>query len=174
MVSAGPLSHMLDCQLFGLEPAGHHLTNVLLHAASIGPLVPRPVANDRRVLAQRLCRGDLCHPSAARRVGRLGGRATRRAERAVFHADARGLGYVRRAAVAGDTWLWWVLGARFDGQADARHASGGCCCSTIGRSSGFGSRPAQVPKPPRARGWLACPSAGGWPWKRFRSWPWQR
>ena len=26
------LSHMLDCQLFGLEPAGHHFTNVVLHA----------------------------------------------------------------------------------------------------------------------------------------------
>ena len=25
-------SHMLDCQLFGLKPWGHHLTNVLLHA----------------------------------------------------------------------------------------------------------------------------------------------
>src|ERR1043166_3573437 len=28
------LSHMLDCQLFGLNPAGHHLTNVLLHVAN--------------------------------------------------------------------------------------------------------------------------------------------
>jgi len=28
------LSHMLDCQLYGLEPWGHHLTNVLLHAAN--------------------------------------------------------------------------------------------------------------------------------------------
>ncbi|HEX4143110.1 MAG TPA: tetratricopeptide repeat protein, partial [Pirellulales bacterium] len=28
------LSHMLDCQLYGLHPAGHHLTNVLLHAAT--------------------------------------------------------------------------------------------------------------------------------------------
>ena len=28
------LSHMLDCQLYGLNPAGHHLTNALLHAAS--------------------------------------------------------------------------------------------------------------------------------------------
>jgi Flp pilus assembly protein TadD len=28
------LSHMVDCQLFGLNPAGHHLTNVLLHAAT--------------------------------------------------------------------------------------------------------------------------------------------
>jgi tetratricopeptide (TPR) repeat protein len=28
------MSHMLDCQLFGLNAAGHHLTNVLLHAFS--------------------------------------------------------------------------------------------------------------------------------------------
>jgi tetratricopeptide (TPR) repeat protein len=28
------LSHMLDCELFGLNPAGHHLTNLLLHLAS--------------------------------------------------------------------------------------------------------------------------------------------
>jgi tetratricopeptide (TPR) repeat protein len=28
------LSQMLDCQLYGLHPAGHYLTNVLLHAAS--------------------------------------------------------------------------------------------------------------------------------------------
>jgi tetratricopeptide (TPR) repeat protein len=28
------LSHMLDCQLFGLKPWGHHLTNVLLHVVN--------------------------------------------------------------------------------------------------------------------------------------------
>ncbi|MGO9108225.1 MAG: tetratricopeptide repeat protein [Thermoguttaceae bacterium] len=28
------LSHMLDCQLYHLNPGGHHLTNVLLHAAA--------------------------------------------------------------------------------------------------------------------------------------------
>jgi len=28
------LSHILDCQLFGLKPWGHHLTNVLLHAVN--------------------------------------------------------------------------------------------------------------------------------------------
>ncbi len=33
------LSHMLDCQLFGLWPGGHHLTNVLLHAASAAMLL---------------------------------------------------------------------------------------------------------------------------------------
>jgi tetratricopeptide (TPR) repeat protein len=28
------ISHMLDCQFYGLNPWGHHLTNVLLHAAN--------------------------------------------------------------------------------------------------------------------------------------------
>ena len=28
------ISHMLDCQLYGIKPAGHHLTNLLLHTAS--------------------------------------------------------------------------------------------------------------------------------------------
>jgi len=28
------LSHMLDCQLYGLKPAGHHLTSLLLHTAN--------------------------------------------------------------------------------------------------------------------------------------------
>jgi len=28
------LSHMLDCQIYGLKPAGHHLTSLVLHIAS--------------------------------------------------------------------------------------------------------------------------------------------
>jgi tetratricopeptide (TPR) repeat protein len=28
------LSHMLDCEIYGLNPRGHHVTNVLIHAAS--------------------------------------------------------------------------------------------------------------------------------------------
>ena len=28
------ISHMLDCQLYGLQPWGHHFTNILLHAAA--------------------------------------------------------------------------------------------------------------------------------------------
>ena len=28
------LSHMLDCQLFGLKPAGHHLTSLLFHTTN--------------------------------------------------------------------------------------------------------------------------------------------
>ena len=29
------LSHMLDCQLYGLRPGGHHLTSVLIHGATV-------------------------------------------------------------------------------------------------------------------------------------------
>jgi tetratricopeptide (TPR) repeat protein len=29
------VSHMLDCQIFGLHPWGHHLTNILLHTAAV-------------------------------------------------------------------------------------------------------------------------------------------
>ncbi len=29
------ISHMLDCQLFGLNPGGHHFTNVVLHAIAV-------------------------------------------------------------------------------------------------------------------------------------------
>ena len=29
------ISHMLDCQLFGLNPAGHHLSNVLFHTLAV-------------------------------------------------------------------------------------------------------------------------------------------
>src|SRR6266576_2583161 len=32
------LSHMLDCDLFGLNPGAHHMMNVLLHAANAGLL----------------------------------------------------------------------------------------------------------------------------------------
>jgi tetratricopeptide (TPR) repeat protein len=28
------ISHMLDCQLYGIRPAGHHLSNVLIHVAT--------------------------------------------------------------------------------------------------------------------------------------------
>ena len=47
------LSHMLDCQLFGLNAWGHHLSNVLLHAAASIGSVSRAAADDRRALAQR-------------------------------------------------------------------------------------------------------------------------
>jgi len=32
------LSHALDCQLYGLKPAGHHLTSIILHTLNVGLL----------------------------------------------------------------------------------------------------------------------------------------
>jgi hypothetical protein len=32
------LSHMLDCEVFGLNPVGHHFTSLLIHIASVGLL----------------------------------------------------------------------------------------------------------------------------------------
>ena len=32
------ISHMIDCQLFGLKPGGHHFTNVVLHTIAAGLL----------------------------------------------------------------------------------------------------------------------------------------
>lgn len=29
------ISHMLDCQIYGVQPAGHHFTNVLLHSVAV-------------------------------------------------------------------------------------------------------------------------------------------
>ena len=42
------ISHMLDCQLFGLNPAGHHLVNMLFHAANAVLLFPLLNRLDRR------------------------------------------------------------------------------------------------------------------------------
>ena len=53
------MSHMLDCQMFGLNAWGHHLTNLLLHAATaIGLfLVLRSMTGEfwASVLSSRLC-----------------------------------------------------------------------------------------------------------------------
>ena len=51
---------MADCQVYGLNPAGHHLTNILLHTASVGPAVPGPATNDRRAVAERICGRAVC------------------------------------------------------------------------------------------------------------------
>ena len=48
------LSHMLDCQMFGLKPAGHHLVNLALHAINAA-LLYLILLRMTRELAQ--CRG---------------------------------------------------------------------------------------------------------------------
>ena len=55
------LSHMADCQVYGLKPWGHHLTSVLLHAATAVSL-PGPAADDAAICGPaRLWRP--CSPS---------------------------------------------------------------------------------------------------------------
>ena len=69
------LSHMLDCEIYGLKAGGHHLTNVLLHTASavvLFLLLNRMTgARWRSFFVAGLVRVA----SAARRVGGVGGGA---------------------------------------------------------------------------------------------------
>ena len=43
------MSHMLDVELFGLDAWGHHLTSVVLHAATVDRAVSGLAANDQRL-----------------------------------------------------------------------------------------------------------------------------
>jgi len=70
------LSHMLDCQLYGAQAGGHHLTSLLLHVA--GTLLLFSVGGG----------GLVCLASAARGVGGLGGGTKRRALRLFLDAHA--------------------------------------------------------------------------------------
>ena len=85
------ISHMLDCQLYGLHPWGHHLTNILLHAvaAILLFLALRQLTGD--LWPSAVGGGHFCCSSAARRVGRLGVGTKGCAQRRVLHADALGL-----------------------------------------------------------------------------------
>ncbi len=85
------MSHMLDCQLFGLNAWGHHLASVLVPLRRVARVVFGLVADDRRTFAQRLRGHGFCRPSAARRKRGLDRRTARRVERTVLHAHARGL-----------------------------------------------------------------------------------
>ena len=95
------LSHMLDCQLYGLNAGGHHLSNVLLHAATtiLLFLVLRRMAgfrpgNSAGESAAQAGRHGLprswpqCLPFTHCGWNRWpGGRTQGRVERAVLHAD---------------------------------------------------------------------------------------
>ena len=81
------LSFGLDYTIWGMNPIGYHLTNVVLHARQRGPVLPGrdPVAatgdQPRRDAAdprERHGGAVLRRPPVARRVGRLGDRAAGR------------------------------------------------------------------------------------------------
>ncbi len=81
---------MLDCQLYGRNPGGFHLTNVWLHAATAVLLFLVLRRMTGRVWPSALVAALFAvHP--LRPIGGLGHRAKRRPQRAVLHADAGGL-----------------------------------------------------------------------------------
>ena len=66
------LSHALDCQLYGLLPAGHHLTNIVLHVGNtlaLYLLLTRLTGQRRRAV---LVAALFCGPSFACGVGGVG------------------------------------------------------------------------------------------------------
>ena len=85
------LSHMLDVQLFGLNPGFHHLHSVFLHAGSAVHPLSGPPTDDPGRLAQRFRRRPLCPPPAPRRIGRLGRRTKGCAEHVLRPAQPVGL-----------------------------------------------------------------------------------
>ena len=85
------VSHMLVWHVFGANAWGHHLVNVLLHAASTVLLFLVLLANDRPYVAGRGGGRPLCGSSPARRIRGLGHRAEGRLERVVLRAGAGGI-----------------------------------------------------------------------------------
>ena len=92
------LSHLLDCQLFGLRAGWHHLVNIVLHAATavLLFLVLRRMTGRCWPSAWWLRLG---HPPAPRGIGCLGGGTQGRAERTVLHVDSGGIRPVRAGAL---------------------------------------------------------------------------
>ena len=84
------LSHALDCQIFHLNPAGHHYVNLLLHAVNAILLVLLLRSATRLNRGQLRCRRIVRLAPRECRVRRLGGGAKERFEHAfLFARDAR-------------------------------------------------------------------------------------
>ena len=69
------LSHMLDCQVFGLKPWGHHLTNVLLHGVNTVLLFLSAPSDNRCNLAKHDRGGTVWAAPGACGIGGVGGGA---------------------------------------------------------------------------------------------------
>ena len=118
------LSHALDCQLFHLNPAGHHYTNVLLHAVNAVLPVPAAAMDDGLDLAQHDGGGTFCLASHQRRVGGLDIGTQECAEHVVFPAGTLVVwmvcGQARRRTLP---YRRAFVRLRPDGQADGDHVS---------------------------------------------------
>ena len=94
------ISHMLDCQLYGLNPGGHHLTNLLFHIANTLLLFLWLERLTGALWRSALVAALVRLASVARGIGRLGGRTQGCVERVFLDADA----YRVHAYVTGDKW----------------------------------------------------------------------
>jgi hypothetical protein len=78
------LSHALDYQLFGLNPAGHHFDSVLIHALNAVLLFLLLGMDDQARGAEPAGGGAVRRASAQRGVGGVGGGAKERSEHVVL------------------------------------------------------------------------------------------
>ena len=166
---------MLDCQLYGLNPAGHHLTNVLLHAAS----------------------SVLLFLVLLRMTGDLWPSAWVAAVFAIHPLHVESVAWVaeRRDVLSGLFFMLTLVAYALYAERPslARYlAVAGCLALGLMAKPMLVTVPfllllldywpldrfrrAAGARPPAAspRGSVACPWAGGWWWKRSRSWPWRR
>ena len=161
------LSHMLDCQLFGLNAWGHHLTNVLLHAAtSIGLFLVLWRMTGELWPSAFVAMLFAVHPQHVESVAWVAERRDVLSGLFFVLTLAAYLGYVRHGRTLGRYLLvvaLLALGA--DGQADAGHAA--AAAVAVGFLAAgpvrLGRRMCRTGRD-RSSG-LGC---GGWCWKSCR------
>jgi tetratricopeptide (TPR) repeat protein len=101
------LSFMLDTSLYGVRPAGYHLTNIILHAASAGLLFFALQRMTRRVwLAAAVAALFACHPQRSESVAWI---AERKDVLSVFFWMLGLLAYARHAEQPGPRRMMWVV-----------------------------------------------------------------
>ncbi|HEX4143303.1 MAG TPA: tetratricopeptide repeat protein [Pirellulales bacterium] len=104
------LSHMLDCQLFGLSAWGHHLTGVLLHAATaIGLFLVLRRMTDGFWPSALVAAVFAVHPQHVESVAWVAERKDVLSGLFFVLTLAAWLGYVRQ----GRPWAWYLLAAVF-------------------------------------------------------------
>src|SRR5258706_10080625 len=102
------LSYMLDTSLYGVRPAGYHLTNIILHAASAGLLFYALQRMTRQSwLAALVAILFACHPQRLESVTWI---AERKDALSLFFWMLGLLAYVRHAEQPSPRRLTWVVG----------------------------------------------------------------
>lgn len=92
------ISPELDCQFFGLNADGHHLTSVLFHIVNVVLLFFLLQTATGAAGPSAMVAAAFCAASLQRGIGRLGRRAQKRAEHAVFSASDRCVWPIRSSA----------------------------------------------------------------------------